>query len=620
MPGITGRIGGKWESLGQDIDQMLQPMMHEAFYGAGAHVSDNSCVGLGATFQPKSFTANQPFWNQDRTACLVFAGECFGLREMMNNEDKIGDQSSNGAGSVLSLYDRCGIAFLEKLNGIFSGAIADFRQKRVFLFNDRFGLGRIYFHQKQDTLYFASEAKALLNILPKLRQLDLVGLAEQLCCGCTLEDRTLFREISLLPGGSVWSIAFDGIVTRSRYFNPSTWEAQDLLNEQVYQQALQETFSKILPRYLEGNEAIGMSLTGGLDGRMIMAHANPSSGNLPCYTFGGSYRDCADVRIGKKVAEARGFSHEIVPVGNDFLREFPALAEKSVYLSDGTMEVSGAVELYVNRLAREIAPVRLTGNYGSEILRRNVAFKPSVDAASLLSDEFADKLQTAAATYRRIRDGNTLSFIAFKQIPWHHYARLSLEQSQLVVRSPYLDNEIVSLAYRAPASQWTSLSALHAVASGNQRLGRIPTDRGLTLTPQLFVSTLLRGWQEFLVRAEYAYDYGMPQSLARADHALASLKLERLFLGRHKFYHFRIWYRNQLAPFVREVLLDPQTLSRPYLRRDAVERTVHEHVNGLRNHTTKIHKLLTTELILRKLLRQSGSSPVAPSTRALAHN
>ena len=34
-----------------------------------------------------------------------------------------------------------------------------------------------------------------------------------------------------------------------------------------------------------------MSLTGGLDGRMILAWANLSPGILPCYTFGGTYRD-----------------------------------------------------------------------------------------------------------------------------------------------------------------------------------------------------------------------------------------------------------------------------------------------------------------------------------------
>ena len=45
-----------------------------------------------------------------------------------------------------------------------------------------------------------------------------------------------------------------------------------------------------------------MSLTGGLDSRMILAWAQAAPGSLPCYTFGGPYRDCADVRIARQLA------------------------------------------------------------------------------------------------------------------------------------------------------------------------------------------------------------------------------------------------------------------------------------------------------------------------------
>jgi asparagine synthase (glutamine-hydrolysing) len=104
-----------------------------------------------------------------------------------------------------------------------------------------------------------------------------------------------------------------------------------------------------------------------------------------------------------------------------------------------------------------------------------------------------------------------------------------------------------------------------------------------------------RRYFAFTFRAEYAYDYGMPQALARVDHALARLHLERLFLGRHKFYHYRVWYRDALAGYVREMLLDSRTLSRPYLQRGILEGVVKEHLKGNRNYTTAIHKVLTLE-------------------------
>jgi asparagine synthase (glutamine-hydrolysing) len=94
----------------------------------------------------------------------------------------------------------------------------------------------------------------------------------------------------------------------------------------------------------------------------------------------------------------------------------------------------------------------------------------------------------------------------------------------------------------------------------------------------------------------------MPQWLARIDHLLAPLHLERLFLGRHKFYHFRVWYRDVLAHYVREMLLDSRTLSRPYLQRSMVEKVVEGHLRGDRNYTIAIHKMLTLELVHRLFL------------------
>jgi asparagine synthase (glutamine-hydrolysing) len=80
--------------------------------------------------------------------------------------------------------------------------------------------------------------------------------------------------------------------------------------------------------------------------------------------------------------------------------------------------------------------------------------------------------------------------------------------------------------------------------------------------------------------------------------------LERLFLGRHKFYHFRVWYRDQLAKYVQDVLLDHRTLNRSYLDGRQVSRVVGAHTKGEQNYTLEIHKLLTSELIQRQLVER----------------
>jgi asparagine synthase (glutamine-hydrolysing) len=349
-------------------------------------------------------------------------------------------------------------------------------------------------------------------------------------------------------------------------------------------------------------------LTGGLDTRMIMAWHKAAPNSLPSYTFGGPFRDCQDVVIARRVAGVCNQPHQVIPVGDEFLSKFPHYAERAVYLSDGCAAVNRSADLYVNEISARIAPVRMTGNYGSEILRRLRAFKPTEPAEGLVTPEFYRHIGQARQTYNQIIQGHAVSFTAFRQAPWFQYGLLALEQTQLSLRSPFLDNDVVQTAFRAPRSEVVKSDIFEdnnecerLIADGSPALHEIRTDRGLGGSGR-WSSPLSRGYQELTFKAEYAYDYGMPQSLARIDHAVSWLHLERLFLGRHKFCHFRVWYRDQLSSYVREMLLDSRTLSRPYLQRSRVESMVRDHLKGNRNYTTEIHRLLTLELQHRLFL------------------
>ena len=599
MPGLIGAVSTSGAPL-PDLRKMMKYLLHEPFYISGAYSNDEAGVRLGWVGLPESFSERMPVWNERREILLLFSGADFSHAGPM---DAAGVQAESGGARVMALYEALGSAFVEKLNGWFSGLIVDLRQGAVLIFNDRYGLGRVYWSESAGCFYFASEAKALLAVLPGTRRLETRGVAETIACGSVMQDRTLFSGVSLMPPASIWRFEKLSGLVKERYFKASAWEAQLPLQHEEFYQRLKETFVRIAPRYLNA-PAIAMSLTGGLDGRMIMAAAHAAPGALPCYTFNGPYRDCADLRIARRLAHLRQQSHQTISVGANFLSQFPALAEKSVYISDGTMDVTGAVELYVNRIAREIAPVRLTGNYGSEIVRGNVAFRTNRVDSSLFTPEFEKLLVEAEATYREERNCARLSFIAFKQTPWHHYARLSVEQSQLILRTPFLDNELVSLMYRAPAdSNESPANVLRLISECDPRLDDAPTDRGLRRNGGI-VDSLNRLAIDFSVKAEYAYDYGMPNRLARIDRIFAPLHLERLFLGRHKFYHFRIWYKETLGDYLTETLLNTQALQRGVFRPEAIERMVREHIDGAANWTRELHRALTIELIHRQLLER----------------
>jgi hypothetical protein len=94
----------------------------------------------------------------------------------------------------------------------------------------------------------------------------------------------------------------------------------------------------------------------------------------------------------------------------------------------------------------------------------------------------------------------------------------------------------------------------------------------------------------------------MPRFAASIDKHLGPFSLERNFLGRNKYYHLHRWFRDERAPYVRDILLAERALSREYLEPHEVTRAVNAHIAGTENNTYVIDALLTMELTNRLLL------------------
>lgn len=590
--------------------RMLDPLCHEDFYVAGTWMDESLGVYVGWVERKGSFSDGMPLRDETGNRVLVFSGEDFSEPSVRRDLRNSGHQFDGDGPSYLVHLSEEDPSFPLRLNGRFHGLLVDRRAGSAMLFNDRYGMHRLYYHDSKDAFYFAAEAKAILAVRPEVRTLNARALGEFVACGAVLENRSLFEGVHVLPPGSSWSFRQGSPVQKKTYFSPSDWENQGTLDPETYYAELRKVFSHSVPRHFSGSRPIAMSLTGGLDTRMVLAWQKPEPDSLPCFTFGSMYRDNHDVRVARKVADLCHQHHEVITAGREFLARFPHYAERAVYLTDGCVDVSRAPDLYVNERARAIAPVRMTGNYGGEILRRVRAFKPEDPLPGLFDPELSAHVRRAKETYTAISAGHPVSFAAFKQGPWHHYGILALEQTQLSMRSPFLDNDFVRTVFRSPASALDGNDvSLRLIADGNKALLRIPTDRGLTGARGSLAGAVSRAMLEFQFKAEYAYDMGMPQPVARIDHALRWLHLERLFLGRHKVFHFRIWYRDVLRDYVREMLLDPLSLSRSYVERNKVEAVVRGHLEGVHNYTNEIHKLLTLEITQRCLLDSAAGSP-----------
>jgi asparagine synthase (glutamine-hydrolysing) len=609
MPGIVGIITQRPPDKCQRLVKcMVGSMGHEPFYDSGIHFVPETGIYAGWVAHENSFAAGQVFFNEQRDIALIFSGDCFVDPETLTGLTGKGHELGQAAGSwLVHFYEEEGDQFFAKLNGLFSGLLIDKRRSKTFLFNDRYGIERIYWHETGDATYFASEAKALLRILPELRAFDEEGVAQFLAFGCTLEGRTLFRRVQLLPGASVWSFE-GGNCHKRKYFSPEMWESQPILTVEAFESEFQETFKRILPRYFESESKIGISLTAGLDTRMIMA-CRPKAAEQPvCYTFSGENGQTLDDRLAKRVAETCGLAHRLLRIGPDFFSDFASHVDRTVYATDGCFGVLGAHEIYLNKQARYLAPVRLTGNYGSEVLRGVSTFKPLGLSPNLFNPEFKRFLTSST---RSVPSGNEhpVTFGAFREIPWNLFGSLAAGRSQVTFRTPYLDNEIVALAYQTPGTLRASpLPAVNLVKDNAPSLYNIRTDMGEMGKSRGLACALRRLYSKATFKLDYLNNEGFPHWLSSLDPLFQGLASSSRIIGLHKYLHYRSWFRNELAAYVTGMLGDSRIRQSPFWNPYFLEHMAKEHMRGRRNYVREISAMFTLEAVERLLFRETAET------------
>ncbi|MGH8252443.1 MAG: asparagine synthetase B family protein, partial [Steroidobacteraceae bacterium] len=101
---------------------------------------------------------------------------------------------------VLHAYEHWGIAFIERLRGMFAMAICDLRRRAVYLVRDRLGLKPLVYSHLDGSLAFASTVRALLPWLPReARAWSAEGIDAYLAHRTIPAPRTVFADVARLP-------------------------------------------------------------------------------------------------------------------------------------------------------------------------------------------------------------------------------------------------------------------------------------------------------------------------------------------------------------------------------------------------------------------------------------
>src|SRR5206468_783404 len=126
-----------------------------------------------------------------RSVVLVLNGEIYNYRELRSTLLDAGHSFASHSDTevIVHLYEDHGDHCVELLRGMFAFALWDMRRQRLLLARDRIGKKPLYFSYDGSTLWFASEAKAILQDPAVPRDVDYASI-------------DAFLHYQCVPGGS----------------------------------------------------------------------------------------------------------------------------------------------------------------------------------------------------------------------------------------------------------------------------------------------------------------------------------------------------------------------------------------------------------------------------------
>src|SRR5690606_8500808 len=107
--------------------------------------------------------ANQPMFSHDKRFLIVFNGEIYNYREILNTLHYQPNTSSDTE-IIMEAYRKYGKDCVKHFNGMFAFLLYDFEKKELFLARDPMGKKPLYYSKQNDGFYFGSELKALTNL------------------------------------------------------------------------------------------------------------------------------------------------------------------------------------------------------------------------------------------------------------------------------------------------------------------------------------------------------------------------------------------------------------------------------------------------------------------------
>src|SRR5688572_1774693 len=148
MPGIVGLVTKiRPEQAVAELSAMVATLRHEPFYVTGTWIDEAAGVYVGWTALENSFAHGMPVCNERGDVVLVFAGEEYSDPATARRPGERGHTLKiDGPSYLVHSYEEDS-TFPANLNGMFHGIVTDRARGTTTLFNDRYGMHRLYYHE-----------------------------------------------------------------------------------------------------------------------------------------------------------------------------------------------------------------------------------------------------------------------------------------------------------------------------------------------------------------------------------------------------------------------------------------------------------------------------------------
>ena len=409
MCGIVALFSGCDPISVPALHRATQSLYHRGPDGQRHWVSQDRRIGLGHARLSiiDLLTGDQPIANEDGRVRIVVNGEFYGYEAIQRELQESGHQLSSRSDSeiALHLYEDFGVQCLHRLRGEFAFVLWDETNRTLLAARDRFGIKPLFYTFHKNTLYLASEVKALFAAGVPARW-DAESVYHSTEFGAH-PVRTLFDNVFQVPPGH-YLLATDKHLQLKQYWDfdyPKTNGKVIQRSDAEYAAEFRHALDEAVRVRLRADVPVGCYLSGGLDSCAVLGlaakhHPEP----IRAFTLTFDHGDYNEEAEAKEMAAMVGAEFHPIPIRQDDLADyFPdAIFQSETF----AWNAHGVAKYLLSRAVRNAGyKVVLTGEGSDEILGGYAHFRRDM----LLYNRNGQDPATTASLLRNLEERNPVS-------------------------------------------------------------------------------------------------------------------------------------------------------------------------------------------------------------------